>query len=194
MKPYGQNPIQEKRIFLQGRVRLIPDFQDLLVRLEPIFSNKDNAKNIIDLTKAEFIYPNALFLLVALKNSANKKNIILEIDILEGSQIHEYLDYSGYCSEFNINKFPSDKKKSIKNGCGIIPIETGKIITPGIKAEELVNFLGKQQVKILPQLGSSLVDSLDEIFININQHSQCERYYLMGQYYPKSERIRFVFI
>ena len=188
--------IKEKRIFLRGRIRLIPNPLDLLTKLEPIFSNKEeNVKNIIiDLTEAEFVYPNALFLFIALKNTAIKKGTVLEFDVLKGSKIHEYLDYSGCCNEFNIKKFPSNEKRSIGNSFGIIPVETGKeIVDTEIKAEELANFLVKWQEKILPQLETNLIDSLDEIFININQHSECEKYYLMGQYYPESKRVRFVF-
>ena len=186
-------PKREKRIFLEGRPNLVTESSVLIKKIAEAFLNIDkNVKVVVDLRKSKFVYPSTFFFLIALKETVERKGIIFEVDVAQGGNVHEYLDYSGLCEEFDIEKFPPEEDKNLENVHDVYRLQTGKEIPDcNVEAEKIVDFL-KERQEMLPQLEKEIIESIDEIFRNINQHSGCEKYYLLGQNYPTSKGVRFV--
>ena len=59
-------------------------------------------------------------------------------------------------------------------------------------AIELVDLLKSEQ-DMSSQVEQEIIESIEEILCNISQHSGCSQHFLLGQAYPTSNRIRFVF-
>ena len=179
---------------LEGRVGYLNNTESFFNKFIEIFENiKEGQKFIIDLTKVDFIYPNALFFLLSIRETLRNQKCNLDILIDEGSEVHEYLDYSGFCKAFEISSYPQNKKKTLVKKSDVLELEFGdKITNYTKKASDLVDFLKtRQSMSLLVE--SEIISSIEEILRNIDQHSEYKKYYLLGQSYPASKRIRFVF-
>ena len=129
--------------------------------------------------------------MICLKETLSERGRSLKIKIKEGSEVHEYLDYAGFCNQFNIPGFPSFKEKTLE-GSVLKLEEHQESLGISQKARELVDFLKAKQ-DMCQIVEAEIIASIEEILNNILQHSQASKYFLLSQAYPKSKRIRFVF-
>ena len=179
-------------IKLSGRVNFIENPQDFFDKFNTIFLNDQATKRIkIDITDAAFIYPKVLFFIISLKETLKKRGDSLDIVFREGSEVHEYIDYAGFCKEFDIPVFSPDQEKTLTGK--VFSLQRGKgSINTHQKACELVDFFKNEQ-EMSSSVETEIISSIEEILNNILQHSRYKDFFLMGQVYPKSNRIRFVF-
>lgn len=184
---------ETERIVFDGRVNLLENTTDFIKKIECIFQKDSKNKNfVIDLTNATFVYPNVLLLFIAIKESVTNDKIF-ELEIQEGSDVHEYLEYAGFCEKFDLDPFPNSQPKKLSQSSHVFKLEEGaQIGNYSKKACELVDFL-KQSQDMSELVEAEVISSIEEILRNILQHSNCSKSYLIGQAYPTSKRIRFAF-
>ena len=192
--PWLRNLVRKQsryNINLDGRLSFTDNPEAFLHKFKKVIPSSNRGREIkIDLSNTKFIYPEALMFFICLKETIRKKKL-LKICLEKGSQVHEYFDYAGFCTQFDVRKFPAHQQKTL-TGC-IFPLEVGQG-SPRInyKATELVDFLKtKQDMSSVVEM--EIIASIEEILNNILQHSEYTKYFLFGQAYPTSNRIRFVF-
>ena len=185
----GNGEQYDYAISLSDRVQYSDEPKKFFHLFEQALINNAKGKRIkVDLTGATFIYPEALLFLICLRESVEGT---VDIHFENGSQPHEYLDHAGFCEQFNINKFPLDQEKTLVGKVFELRKMQGSVNGHQM-ATELVDLLKSEQ-DIGPSVEQEIIESIEEVLGNILQHSGCSQYFLLGQAYPTSNRIRFVF-
>lgn len=168
--------------------------EDFFNKFRPLFERKPKSKNfVIDLRKVSFIYPNVLFFLIALRETFKDKSVRFAVEVSDGGDCYEYLDYAGFCKEFGITPFPEDADRKLVMDANVFHLENITSLTNySLKSVELVDFLKRSQ-DMSAQVETEVIASIEEVLRNILQHSSSDKSFLIGQTYPTSGRVRFVF-
>lgn len=188
------------KIRLEGRVCLETNpekffslFQELFSichRNVPLRVGKSARKVIIDLTKAEFIYPSALLFLVSLPQSLHPE-VELTFEVKEKGLVHEYLCNCGFGHIFKIPELPSEFRKLVPKG-EVIEMESGThVADEEAKARSFLDMVNKNN-QMTTFFRNRSEESVSEILKNVKDHSRCTVFYLLGQGYPTSKNARFV--
>ena len=138
----------------------------------------------LDLTKATFVYPSALLFILALRESAAFK-VIAEPD----SDVYKYLQHCGAIKFLDIQAAESDTLSSFDSD--VVRLIHGSVLQGSQHvANQLVDMLKVQQ-PISALVEANLIDSIEEVLRNVRQHSGYSNFFILGQAYPTSKRIRF---
>ena len=137
----------------------------------------------------EFIYPSALIFFASMVETLPSGVVALSCNIQQDSPVHEYVFHCGFDRILKLPRFNSSKSTIASEVIRLQEI-SGKI-NESRQAKELINLIEKNQT-LSPMVRAATVDSFEEIFRNINQHSSATRTYFIAQTYPRSNRVRFV--
>jgi len=186
---------REKIIILDGRVSMDTEPKKFIDKFSDVFSTKDSYNSlVIDLTKAVFIYPSALIFILSLKEALAEDEIEITMKIEEGGELHWYLHHCGAAAYFSIPIFEKKEGVELKSEHStVFPLKKESAINDTNKtAIEIVSIIKKAQ-DMTDLVEARTIDSIDEILRNISQHSSYSEYLILGQTYPQTKRIRYVF-
>lgn len=157
---------------------------------EVFFDSKKKNKVIeLVLNDTEFIYPSTLIFFTALIETLPRGSFALGCNLHQDSPVHEYIFHCGFDSILKLPKF--DQRKSTIASEVIRLQEFNGKINESKQAKSLIDLIENNQ-KLSPRVRAAIVDSFEEIFRNINQHSEASKTFFIAQTYPRSNRVRFV--
>lgn len=186
-------------IRFDGRINLESDPDAFFAKFKGLFEfcndpararRGTNAVTVeIDLTRADFIYPSALIFLIGLKQSIGESASV-KLLISQNSNIHEYLCNCGFADLFEIPPIPDGFHPEVEKG-EVIKLQIGERITDfETAARQFVEMVDAKRAMETPFHYRS-IESVSEILKNVNNHSASTAYYMIGQGYGQSKRVRF---
>lgn len=185
----------EVRIEFEGRLDLDSSHGFLFEKLRPLFGAQAGAgKFVLDFTKVDFIYPSALTFILIARERLEANGVGLEIELTEGSPIHGYLHDCGLSEYIPLPPLPTDAAPSnladLSSAPKVFPMKQGMLTGTKSAGERMVDLLKAEQ-PLSEMAEANVIDSIDEILRNVSNHSKYTNHIMMGQAYPKSQRIRF---
>ena len=182
----------DETIELVGRVGFEDDPTSFFRQFERLFrpQNKPGKRAVVDLTKAEFVYPSALIFLLCLAETL-KPNVELHIRVSEKSKLHEYLLNCGFSDVFQIPSLPANFRPLVEPG-KVIRLETGTDIpNTEERARWFVDLIdGVDSMELY--FRDRAEESIGEILRNVKQHSGCSKFYMLGQSFATSRNVRLI--
>ena len=156
----------------------------------PLFSGNRFDEVIIDLSKADFIYPAATLFVLMMRRKFEETRFTLSIPL--NTELHEYLHYCG-CQDFFDSFPPADEQHSkINKDAKVFKLHqysSDKTINTNSIAGTLTEMYESQQA-MSPKVKANIIDSIDEVLRNVKQHSEFANVLIVGQTFPISKRIR----
>jgi len=164
--------------------------KEFFEKFVPLFSDNSFDEVIIDLSKADFIYPAAMLFVLATTRMFERASFTLSIPL--NTELHEYLHYCG-CENFFDSFPPADEQHSKLNKDARVfklhQYDSGEMTDTNVIAGALTEMYESQQAMSL-MVKANIIDSIDEVLRNVKQHSEFTKVLIVGQTFPISKRIR----